>query len=77
MLPILLASTFFAEDTITNAIITVVAIMVAMAVISPNGNMLTLAEIKPPSPICIKPSNADAVPALFENGAIQSAAALG
>jgi len=34
-------------------------------------------EIKPPMPNCIKPSNAEAVPAFLENGAMAMAAALG
>ena len=37
----------------------------------------TPAEIKPPTPNCIKPSKAEALPAFFSNGAKAIAAALG
>ena len=48
-----------------------------MAVMDSNGNRLTLPDISPPTPICRNPSNAEAVPAFFEKGAMQSAAAFG
>ena len=41
------------------------------------GNTPVPEEIKPPIPICIKPSKADALPAFFEKGAIESADAFG
>ena len=65
------------DNKIANAIMVVEAITIAIAVTASNGSIATLPEINPPIPICIKPSNEDAVPAFFENGAMQSAAAFG
>ena len=40
-------------------------------------NIPTPDEINPPMPICINPSNADALPAFLENGERAMAAAFG
>ena len=53
------------------------AIISDMVKVGLKGSIPTTAEIIPPIPIWIHPSNAEAVPAFLENGARASAAAFG
>ena len=71
------ANAFLPANKKPKAISVVPAIDKAMAVMESTGSRLTPAEINPPRPIWIKPSNAEAVPAFLVKGAMHKAAAFG